>query len=100
MTKLRRLLYVLLFGFAVAGWAQTPPVTAQRFQFREPRLRHYRVEQPLRTARAPAKPVEWLKAWPENGSSNYVETSSRLVIHLKPGTDVNRLLAGRRLKID
>src|SRR5437016_3740179 len=42
--------------------------------------------------------VDWLKAWPDEGSSDFVLLGSRVVVQLEPGTDLRTLLAGRRLE--
>lgn len=72
------------------------------FQFRSPRPVTWRVEAPA--APAPkAKAIranDWLRAWPANGSTNFIELGNRVVLQLAPGGDVNVLLQPGSLRVD
>src|SRR6058998_1288453 len=96
-----RLLMVGVCSFAaLAGFVEAPPaaVTA-RFHFRESRQTNYRVEADLIPARATHSGLDWVKAWPENGSRFPVEFGSRVELQLKPGGDVRELLTERPLSL-
>ena len=60
---------------------------------------NYRVEADLIPARAANGRLDWVKAWPENGSRFPVEFGSRVGLQLKPGTDLRELLAERPLTV-
>lgn len=72
------------------------------FAFREPRLRSYRVDLPSAartlTAKSGSGGDEWLRAWPQDGSTNWVEFSNRLVVQLQKHGTLPALLAGRPLR--
>ncbi len=96
-----RLLIVGVCSFAaLTGFAQAPPTaSAPRFHFRESRPMNYRVEADLIPARAANGRLDWVKAWPENGSRFPVEFGNRVGLQLKPGTDLRELLAERPLTV-
>jgi subtilisin family serine protease/subtilisin-like proprotein convertase family protein len=72
-----------------------PNPAAVRFQFKEPRAAAYRLEQTKAASRS-----EWLHAWPDDGSTNAVQISSRLAVKLKSPADLKRLLAGHALTVN
>ena len=85
---------------AFSGFSQAaPPPSTARFQFREPRLRAYRLEEKKVATAAVGARNHWLRAWPENGSTNYVELGSRIALQLKPGSDLKRLTDSRPLEL-
>ncbi|MHB8524245.1 MAG: S8 family serine peptidase, partial [Limisphaerales bacterium] len=59
----------------------------------------YRVEAPRGITLLSAGKNDWLKAWPDNHSTNFVELGSRVVLQLKPPGDVRGRLQGRPLRI-
>src|SRR6266516_2854500 len=78
---------------ALTGFAQAPPAAlATRFHFRDSRQTYYRVEADLIRPRATNARLDWVKAWPENGSRFPVEFGSRVELQLKPGTELRELL--------
>src|SRR6185503_14650072 len=91
-----RLLMVGVCSFAALTstcFAQAPQSgSATRYHFREPRQTYYRVETGPVPARAANARLDWVKAWPENGSRFPVEFGSRVGLQLRPGTDLRELL--------
>jgi subtilisin family serine protease/subtilisin-like proprotein convertase family protein len=96
-----RLLIVGVCSFAaLTGFAQTPaPALAARYHFRESQQTYYRVEAEPFPARAANARLDWVKAWPENGSRYPVEFGSRVGLQTKPGTDVQELLKEHPLSL-
>ena len=83
---------------ALAGFAQAPPAASvARYHFRESRQTYYRVEAGLVPAHAAGARLDWVKAWPENGSPFPVEFGSRVGLQLKPGIDLRELIKERPL---
>src|SRR5262245_9859977 len=68
------------------------------FEFREPQLKSYRVEAPparRSTSSISTQPsATRLRAWPEDGSTNYVEFGNRVVLELSHTGDPEPLLSG------
>jgi subtilisin family serine protease/subtilisin-like proprotein convertase family protein len=58
----------------------------------------YRLDESV-ARRLPNEKTEWVRAWPESGSTNYVELGSRLVLQLKATADLKQLTAGRSLEL-
>ena len=54
--------------------------TDSYFHFRFPQPAAYRLEENAGTLKSAATKVEWLRAWPANGSTNHVEFGSRVVL--------------------
>jgi len=82
------------------GFSQAPPPpSTARFQFREPQLRAYRLEEKKVGTAAVSARNNWLRAWPENGSTNYVVLGSRIALQLKSASDLNRLIDSRPLEL-
>jgi subtilisin family serine protease/subtilisin-like proprotein convertase family protein len=92
-------LAVLLTG--VGGLAiPIPPAGTTHFAFRETRSTGYHVEaSPPRTAKVREPGSNWVRAWPDNGSTNYVEFGSRLVLELRNPNDLDRVLGTRPLSL-
>lgn len=80
-----------------------------QFEFREPRLRGYRLEAPqvaalsrsLAAANASATETQsdWLRAWPDNGSENYIEISSRVLLKCDPPERLDEVLAASAARV-
>src|ERR1051326_2114319 len=89
MTEFRVLIFVAWLVASPFGFAQAQSAAPVRFRFRESKPTTYRLESgaPGRTI-----PRDWVKAWPENASRFPVEFGSRVVLRLKPGTQVGELL--------
>ena len=99
---MNRIWFLICLGSVelLTSFAQTQPAPATtRFHFREPRPTTYRVEEPNPAGGAPLARSNWLKAWPENGSSQTVEFGNRVALQLKPGTDIQEVLKGGSLKV-
>src|SRR5262245_1803697 len=105
---LRRLCFLACFNVACLRFAN--PLAAAdafsaelRFEFREPQLKTYRVElpPPRRTTSSiqPQTNVTRLKAWPADGSANYVEFGNRIVLELKQAGDPKPLLSDKSLRV-
>ncbi len=96
----------LLFCVGVAGlkiltapvWAQTA-VAPGHFYFRFPQPAAYRLEESAVSGQAAAAKVEWVKGWPQNGSTNFVEFGSRVVLQVQTTNSLPRLLAGSPLTL-
>src|SRR5688572_13206112 len=69
-----------------------------RFLFREPNAVVYLAARPAPEQRRLTK-EDGLSAWPQDGSQQSVEVKSRLVLHLKPGTDLRKIIDGRPLEL-
>ncbi|MBI5775170.1 MAG: S8 family serine peptidase [Verrucomicrobia bacterium] len=98
----RRFIPLTAFVLGVLCLHTTAPAQTDstRARFREPAATGYRLETSRAKSAAAASPsVQWLRAWPENGSTNAVEFSSRVTLRLKPGTDLAALLQGRALQL-
>src|SRR5260221_6274434 len=88
------LLALLIGGIQSMGVSQTI-----RFEFRKPHPAAYRLEQDETALSRDGKKSEWLKAWPEIGSTNYVELGNRVVLQLADGVTLRPLLQGRPLQL-
>ncbi|PYK97971.1 MAG: hypothetical protein DME19_14315 [Verrucomicrobia bacterium] len=96
----------LLFYVGVAGlgivettvWAQTSSASGH-FYFRFPQPAVYHLGERAASRQAAAAKVEWVKGWPQNGSTNFVEFGSRVVLHVQSTDSLRRLLAGSPLTL-
>jgi subtilisin-like proprotein convertase family protein/subtilisin family serine protease len=82
--------------------ANTATSTSPRFNFRFPQAGAYRFEQEAALsslAPAAAQRAQWLRAWPENGSTNFVEFGSRIELQLDPTRNLQSLIAGHPLEL-
>src|SRR5579872_1931205 len=90
----------LIAGVVDLCSVRAAPSSTNLFHFRTPRETTYRVEeietQPPGTT---ARKVEWLTARPQDGSTNFVQLGSRVVLHLKSAHDLKRLLTGSPLEL-
>src|SRR5438034_5601583 len=84
--------------FAATVWAQTA-VTPGHFYFRFPQPATYRLEESAAFRPAAGAKVEWLRGWLANGSTNFVEFGSRVVLQLPSTNSLARLLAGSPLRL-
>jgi len=75
-----------------------PETRGARFHFSFPDQRGFLVEA-SGSRQATPDHSEWLKAWPESGSTNFVELGNRVILQVKAGTDLRKLLDGHPLKI-
>ncbi len=80
------------------GYPQSKSSTATRFQFREPGLKGYLVETNQARSLSGSNSA-WLTAYRDDGSTNRIELSNRLLVQVKPGQDLSQLLAGRPLTL-
>jgi len=96
----------LLFCVGAAGlniiaatiWAQTS-LSSGHFYFRFPQPAVYHLEESAVARQSADAKVEWLKGWPQNGSTNFVEFGSRVVLHVQSTNSLPRLLAGSPLTL-
>src|SRR5438093_330642 len=77
---------------------QSGPSTV-RFHFREPRTTVFRVEEYNPSHSPVGRRPDWITAWPEDASQPGVEFGRRVVLQLKPGTDLRETLNGVSLKL-
>src|SRR5438552_13568582 len=59
----------------------------------------YRLDQSNVGSVLPSSKTAWLKAWPEDGSTNFVELGDRVVLQLKTPGDLKGLIAGHPLNL-
>ena len=89
----------LLPGIALYS-INAAPAPTDHFRFRMPQETGYRIETnlpgPLSLTQANGG---WLKAWPENGSTNFVLLGDRVVLQLTSGGDLDRILKGHALTL-
>ena len=71
----------------------------RRVEFREPRQRIYYIEPAAAKASLADGTNTWTRALPSDGTTNYVAFGSRLVLKVKPGTDLHRIIDGRALTL-
>ena len=71
---------------------------AEHVQFRMPHLETFQI-QALNALKTTTTGQQWLKARPGDGSTNYVEFGSRVVLQLKSADDLKRLIEGRPLEL-
>ncbi len=72
---------------------------ADHFQFRFPQPAAYRIEEYRVPTVAGAEKAQWLRAWPDTGSTNFVEFGNRVVLQLESAESLENLLAGHPLKL-
>ncbi|PYJ86084.1 MAG: hypothetical protein DME22_06640 [Verrucomicrobia bacterium] len=84
--------------FAVMNWAQTA-VNPVFLNFRFPQPAVYRLEASAASRQTAVAKAEWVKGWPQNGSTNFVEFGSRVVLHVQSTNSLPRLLAGSPLTL-
>jgi len=83
-----------------ASGSQDSSPPAASFQIRVPGLASFRVGgQAAPLPGAGGGDVPWLRAWPEGGSTNFVEFGSRLVVQLDSPADLPGLTAGHGLEL-
>lgn len=97
-------IFILMWCFAAGLGAAEPVPQGRVFQFSTSGVSRYRVELPeskgagLQSASSSGN-TGWIKAWPENGGSTFVEFGSRLVLELKEPGDPTPVLKGFSLAI-
>ena len=94
---------VYAIAFLVAGLLislQGAEASTNQFRFRMPLEARYRIEgsDPETQAAAELK-AEWVKAWPENGSTNFVQLGSRVVVQLRPGGELKAVIENHPLSL-
>ena len=90
------LLVLVLTGSAALSESTSPRI---RFQFREPGIAAYQVEANQSPRPGKGTGPEWVRAWPEDGSTNHVELGRRVVLHLRSAGDLARLLQQSPLRL-
>jgi len=92
-------LALLSLGIALNfAWADSERAT-EHFQFRLPRPAAYHLEAKQLRSSSPSSKNEWLKAWPDGSSTNYIELGSRVVLQLKSGRDYKQFITGHALEL-
>jgi subtilisin family serine protease/subtilisin-like proprotein convertase family protein len=95
MRRLAGAIYSIAVLFAAGLSLPAAPAATNHFRFRLPHEARFHVNDadlPAASANAP-----WLKAWPENGSTNYVQFGSRIVLQTKSPVELSRLISGHNL---
>jgi subtilisin family serine protease/subtilisin-like proprotein convertase family protein len=70
------------------------------FHFREPQPTGYRLEAAPAVRRAWAADLGWVRAWPENGSTHFIELGSRVVLQVGAPGLITNLLASSPARVD
>jgi len=71
----------------------------EQVKFRLPRPATFQIEvAPVPAGASPAK-IEWLRAWPTDGSTQALEFGNRVVVQLQPPAALPELIAGRPLTL-
>src|SRR5439155_6374984 len=96
---LRRNLHIALLCLGVASHLAAADPSSIRFRFRPPHAAAYHVDETQMRSLPSSAKVEWLKAWPENGSTNFVELGNRVVLQLKSANDLKGLITGSALEV-
>ena len=75
---------------------------ASHFQFREPHAAGYHVEiaAPPNASLKATGSAQWLNAWSDNGSTNYLQFGRRVVLRLTAPEDLAAVLQGRQVRLD
>jgi len=95
-----KLTILLCLGMAFHGAvAVAADAATNRFQFRLPMRSAYRVDAADLRQFSTGRDRQWLKAWPESSSTNFVQFGSRVVLQLKSPADLSRLTIGHALTL-
>jgi hypothetical protein len=98
MRRAAGVFYSIAFLFLAGGpLLHGAPAVTNHFRFRLPHAQRYHVRDedwPAASSRA-----SWLKAWPDDGSTNYVQFGSRVVLQIKTAADLPRLISGRSVSL-
>ena len=99
MRRVAGVFYSIALLFLAAGGPglHAAPDSTNHFRFRLPHAQRYHVRDedwPAASSRA-----SWLKAWPEDGSTNFVQFGSRVVLQTKSAADLPRLISGRNVSL-
>jgi subtilisin family serine protease/subtilisin-like proprotein convertase family protein len=101
MRRIARVLYCNIFLISFLGQT-TLEVSAQtnHFQFKTPQSLALQLDEGevSRVALKSARKA-WMKAWLQDGSTNFVELGNRVVLQLKNGGDLKRLTQGHPLQL-
>ena len=95
-------LRVATFALLVSNSFALPPADSAgpRFEFRAPARRAYRFAAAKAAPQILGAPqAEWIKAWPDNGSTNWIEFGSRVVLQLQRAEDLDAVLQDRPLQL-
>jgi subtilisin family serine protease/subtilisin-like proprotein convertase family protein len=82
-----------------SGSLEAEGVRTNQVRFRAPQSVEYRVEEQVPQKGMTKVQEDWIRAWPEDGSTNFVELGARIVLQLKSVQDLKRLIENRPLKI-
>ena len=88
---------IALLFLAGGASAHAAPPDTNHFRFRLPHAQGYRVED--EDWPAASSHAKWLRAWPEDGSTNSVQFGSRLVLQTKSAADLSHLISERELSL-
>src|SRR5580704_15935408 len=89
--------YSIALCFAGVQLLCAGPSGTNRFEFRFPHRAAYHIA--AEDWAAASAGAQWLKAWPEDGSTNSVQFGSRVVVQVKSGDALEGLTAGRGLTV-
>jgi subtilisin-like proprotein convertase family protein len=89
---------VFVCGMLGLGWANMNVLAVEILTFCAPQKTIYRLVDRDQQAFVDATP-QWVKAYVEDGSTNLVEFGSRIVLQLRFGDDLQKLIAGRALEL-
>src|SRR5947207_5378080 len=91
-------------GISLCSLTFPNPLRAQgmltnHVRFRTPHEARYRIEGNALQDGTATNRADWLRAWPEDGSTNFIELGARVVLQLNSDTELKQAVYGRPLKI-
>src|SRR5687767_5798847 len=98
MNRFLALATILLLG-GLVGESRANADSPYRLQFRTPRALSCRIDEPESLRAAARQPEQWVRASLDDGSTNFVELGSRVVVHLGPETTLVDLLTNGVLQV-
>src|SRR5262245_41352294 len=94
---LASMVHLLLAAFSDPLHAES--TATNYFRFRMPHQARYWIKDELRYEQITGTEVEWVKAWPVNGSTNFVQFGNRIVVQAKPSANLKTLIGDDSLRL-
>lgn len=93
-------LFVLFAGLLLVSAASAAGQSkTEKLRFRLPHGITFRLEGDPSRALVGSTPARWLRAWPDDGSTNSVELGDQVVLQLAPGTALGTIVNGQALTL-
>ncbi len=99
MSRFLFLVGLLSLIVSSAGAQPRENTSPARFEFRDPHQKTFVITSPPQSRQGAGADL-WVRARQENGPTNEVEIGSKVIVQLKPRTDLNALVAGSSLRLD